>query len=113
MHMNHAQVLELGQLVGALRTLAEECGATHVVWNRRYEPAVIARDRILSARGLDDVMAIDLSDFYCTESVCPMAIGGVLVYRDAGHVNDEYTRTLAPYIEPRLQRLAPELFTGG
>jgi deoxyribodipyrimidine photo-lyase len=28
-----------------LLTLARECEATHVLWNRRYEPAIIARDR--------------------------------------------------------------------
>ncbi len=76
------------------------------------ETALRPDAQVIAARGLDDVIAIDLSDFYCTEAVCPMAIGGVLVYRDAGHVNDEYTRTLAPYIAPRLERLAPELFSG-
>jgi deoxyribodipyrimidine photo-lyase len=29
----------------ALSALVRECGATRVVWNRRYEPAIIARDQ--------------------------------------------------------------------
>jgi deoxyribodipyrimidine photo-lyase len=33
----------------ALRELARDCGARRVVWNRRYEPAVIARDRRIKA----------------------------------------------------------------
>ena len=41
----------------ALEALAEECGARRVVWNRRYEPAAIARDRAVKAalreRGLE------------------------------------------------------------
>ena len=32
-----------------LEALARDCGATRVVWNRRYEPAAIARDRIIKA----------------------------------------------------------------
>jgi deoxyribodipyrimidine photo-lyase len=31
--------------LNALLALVRECGATRVVWNRRYEPAVIARDQ--------------------------------------------------------------------
>jgi deoxyribodipyrimidine photo-lyase len=41
----------------ALQRLAQECGATRVLWNRRYEPAAILRDRgikaALRAGGLD------------------------------------------------------------
>jgi len=40
-----------------LRRLAEECGASAVFWNRRYEPALIARDQrikvALREAGLD------------------------------------------------------------
>jgi deoxyribodipyrimidine photo-lyase len=40
-----------------LLALARDCGATRVVWNRRYEPAAIARDQIIKAalreRGFD------------------------------------------------------------
>jgi len=31
--------------LAALSALVRECGATRVVWNRRYEPAIIARDQ--------------------------------------------------------------------
>jgi deoxyribodipyrimidine photo-lyase len=34
---------------GELLSLARGCGATRVVWNRRYEPASIARDRRIKA----------------------------------------------------------------
>jgi deoxyribodipyrimidine photo-lyase len=33
----------------ALMRLAQECGATRVFWNRRYEPALIERDRRIKA----------------------------------------------------------------
>jgi len=49
-------VIRRGPSLEALRTLARECSATHVAWNRRYEPAVIRRDtaikQALAADGL-------------------------------------------------------------
>ena len=49
-------VIRRGPSLDALRKLAKECSATHVCWNRRYEPAVIARDtaikKALAADGL-------------------------------------------------------------
>ncbi len=49
-------LIRRGPTLEALRTLAKESGATHVAWNRRYEPAVIKRDtgvkKALAADGL-------------------------------------------------------------
>ena len=49
-------VIRAGPSLGALRTLVSEYAATHVVWNRRYEPAVVKRDtaikQALTADGL-------------------------------------------------------------
>ena len=49
-------VIRRGPSLDTLRAVAREYGATHVVWNRRYEPAVVARDtsikKTLSAEGL-------------------------------------------------------------
>ncbi|MFM7184085.1 MAG: cryptochrome/photolyase family protein [Planctomycetota bacterium] len=49
-------VVRAGGSLEVLRVLVKECGATSVVWNRRYEPAVIARDtkikKALAADGL-------------------------------------------------------------
>ncbi len=45
-----------GPSLDTLRAVAREFGATHVAWNRRYEPAVVARDtaikKALAADGL-------------------------------------------------------------
>ncbi len=47
-------VIRRGPTLEALRELARGCGATHVAWNRRYEPATIARDTgIKTALGAD------------------------------------------------------------
>ncbi|MFM1904072.1 MAG: Deoxyribodipyrimidine photo-lyase [Planctomycetota bacterium] len=37
-------VIRRGPSLETLQSLARECRATHVVWNRRYEPAVVTRD---------------------------------------------------------------------
>jgi deoxyribodipyrimidine photo-lyase len=50
-------VIRRGPSLAALEKLARETSATHVAWNRRYEPAVIARDtaikKALAAKGLE------------------------------------------------------------
>jgi deoxyribodipyrimidine photo-lyase len=49
-------VIRKGPSLEALRKLAKEFAATHVAWNRRYEPAVVSRDtqikKALTADGL-------------------------------------------------------------
>ncbi len=42
-------VIRRGPTTDALRALAAETGATHIYWNRLYEPAVVARDRCVKA----------------------------------------------------------------
>jgi len=50
-------ILRMGPALEALEKLAEETGATAVYWNRRYEPAIVRRDKrvkaALSKAGLD------------------------------------------------------------
>ena len=43
-------VLARGESSAVLRTLIGQTGADAVYWNRRYEPAAIARDKALKAR---------------------------------------------------------------
>lgn len=47
---------------------------------------------------------IDLTRFYCDDSLCPVIIGGVIVYRDSNHVTSTYARTLAPYISREVSK---------
>jgi deoxyribodipyrimidine photo-lyase len=50
-------VLRRGPAAATLRAIAQECGASRVVWQRRYEPASVARDaavkQTLREAGLD------------------------------------------------------------
>ncbi|NDC52799.1 MAG: deoxyribodipyrimidine photo-lyase [Planctomycetia bacterium] len=47
-------VIRRGPSLDALRALAKETGATHVAWNRRYEPAVIKRDTAIKKALVSD-----------------------------------------------------------
>lgn len=47
-------VIRRGPSLEMLRTLAQECGASHVAWNRRYEPAVVARDTAIKRALTED-----------------------------------------------------------
>lgn len=47
-------VLRCGDSLEVLRALVKESGAKAIYWNRRYEPAIIARDRAIKAALRDD-----------------------------------------------------------
>jgi deoxyribodipyrimidine photo-lyase len=52
-------VIRRGPSLEALRKLAKESSATHVAWNRRYEPAVIARDTAIKKALVADGLAAE------------------------------------------------------
>ena len=41
---------------------------------------------------------IDMSSVFCHDGICPLAMGGLTVYRDDDHVNRDFNVTLAPLI---------------
>ena len=52
----------------------------------------------VAARGLRGAVGVDMTEYFCTEDICPMVVGGVLVYRDGNHVTATYSRSLAPWL---------------
>lgn len=53
-------------------------------------------DLMVAAADADpDATSIDLSDAFCTGTVCPSAVGGVVVFRDTHHVTGTFSQTLA------------------
>jgi deoxyribodipyrimidine photo-lyase len=52
-------VIRRGPALAALRKLASETGATHVAWNRRYEPAVVKRDTAVKKSLGDDGLSVE------------------------------------------------------
>lgn len=52
-------VIREGPSLKTLRALVRETGAERVVWNRRYEPAVIARDSKIKKALMDDGVGVE------------------------------------------------------
>ncbi len=52
-------VIRRGPSLATLRKLASETGATHVAWNRRYEPAVVKRDTAVKKALSDDGLSVE------------------------------------------------------
>jgi peptidoglycan/LPS O-acetylase OafA/YrhL len=65
-----------------------------------------AEDAAVSVRDQGRVGLIDLTDFFCSASLCYPVVGGALVYRDRHHMNLIFARTLAPYVERQYDALA-------
>ncbi|WP_257793729.1 acyltransferase family protein [Microbacterium sp. JZ31] len=45
---------------------------------------------------------IDMTDHYCTSTMCPAVLGGVIVYRDPHHLTATFASSLAPYLIERI-----------
>jgi peptidoglycan/LPS O-acetylase OafA/YrhL len=58
------------------------------------------------ARRLDTrrITVADLNRYMCTKAVCPAVIGGVIAYSDYNHLSRTFSKTLAPYLYPALER---------
>ena len=44
---------------------------------------------------------VDLTDWFCSDNICPSAINQMTVYFDPGHITATYGRELAPYLAER------------
>ena len=49
-----------------------------------------------------DLRVLDLTRYFCADGVCPVAVGGVRVYRDANHMTGTFSVLLTPYLEREL-----------
>jgi hypothetical protein len=50
----------------------------------------------------DLVTYVGLTRYFCDARSCHAIIGGVVVYFDSHHLTDTYSRSLAPYLGPRI-----------
>jgi peptidoglycan/LPS O-acetylase OafA/YrhL len=78
------------------RARPEACDTTRdLALGREPDPLIEA------VSGMPGVRTADLTDWLCTETVCPAVIGNVVVYRD-NHLTDTYVRTLT---QPLIERI--------
>lgn len=61
-------------------------------------------DPRLAAAAALRLEVLDFTRFFCTDDSCPIAIGGVRVYRDANHMTGTYNLLLTPHLEEALLR---------
>ncbi len=65
--------------------------------------AALAHDdgRLVAAAALG-LRVLDLTRYFCLDDICPIAVGGVRVYRDANHLTGTFGILLTPYLEREL-----------
>ncbi|MDQ6752496.1 MAG: acyltransferase [Actinomycetota bacterium] len=51
---------------------------------------------------VNNLFLMDMSDFICTNDVCPAVVGNVYVYKDDNHLTKTYTQSMAPMFEQQL-----------
>lgn len=84
------------------------CAEAHPTDVNRCSPALAAAlrnddGRTLAADALG-LRVLDLTRYFCRDGVCPVAVGGVRVYRDANHMTGTYSLLMTPYLERALLR---------
>ncbi|WP_307783886.1 SGNH hydrolase domain-containing protein [Streptomyces spinoverrucosus] len=58
---------------------------------------------IKAAAKAENVPVVDPTPWVCAPSgTCPVLVGNTMVYRDAGHLADDYVEALTPVLEDEL-----------
>ncbi|MEU5561602.1 acyltransferase family protein [Micromonospora musae] len=89
--------IDVPECVSENRTKLTRCAVPRAEALRLSEPQVEA------AKGLKDVRLLDFNDSICPAERCAPVIGGVLIYRDEGHLTATYARSLAPRVRDALR----------
>ncbi|MEU1972514.1 acyltransferase family protein [Microbacterium sp. NPDC019599] len=72
------------------------------------DEAHAANDPIRQAGEATGSPVADLWDAYCADDVCPMVMGGVVVYRDLHHITGTFSKSLAPYLADEISAALPD-----
>lgn len=73
-----------------------------------YDPCAIDRsllitdDLMMRAAAAAGVSVVDLTDYFCDQSLCHAVIGGLVVYADGGHLSRTFATSLSPYMGEKL-----------
>ena len=49
-----------------------------------------------------ELRTIDFTKYFCQQEMCPMAIGGIRVYRDSNHMSGTFNLLMTPYLRQEL-----------
>ena len=72
-----------------------KCDVALEVIEAEFDNSVAAAEEL-------DLRVLDMTDYFCTETLCPMLVGGVRVYRDSNHMSGTYNLLLTPYLSAEL-----------
>ena len=75
----------------------EDCGIARSAIYANSDPAAPLLDESRKQ------YSADTSDWYCTGSFCPPAIGNVYIYRDQNHISNAYAASLSPLLWAEIQ----------
>ncbi|MCW2781084.1 MAG: hypothetical protein JWR35_1533 [Marmoricola sp.] len=86
--------------------LAEHTGNPQACDGQRvdWEPSEPVKD-VVAALADPGIEFLDLTDHICGPKICHAITGGVVTYFDGSHLTATYAKTLAPYLEPAMERL--------
>lgn len=76
----------------------DRCSGTPEEW-RWMDPLTDAAIEL----GSPTVKVVDLDEFFCIDGQCLPAIGSVITYFDGSHVTATYARSIAPFLERKLE----------
>jgi peptidoglycan/LPS O-acetylase OafA/YrhL len=85
--------------------VAASLDAPEVCDQSRLEVLDAVDDPLLAATAASGVGLVDLTDWICLPTTCPVVVGNVLVYRDRHHLTATYAQTLEPAMTARLREL--------
>jgi hypothetical protein len=60
---------------------------------------------VVAAREVPAAHLVNMNSLICGKDSCSPIVGNVLVYRDTHHLTVTYSRTTAPYLDRKLQRI--------
>ena len=61
--------------------------------------------QIEAARKSNSVALVDMNEYVCPSGLCSAVIGNILVWRDRHHLTASYSRSLAPFLDDKLQTI--------
>jgi hypothetical protein len=104
------RVVVTGDVPGMRPTLDPQCLAQS---HARVDPCAVPRASVvrpnpvaqLAQRQPGLATYLSLTRYFCDSHRCHGLIGGVIVYFDDHHMTTTFSRSLAPYLGPRLERV--------
>jgi hypothetical protein len=72
-----------------------KCDVTEASIDANYDNSAAAAEEL-------GLRVVDFKKYFCKEQMCPMAIGGVRVYRDSNHMSGTFNLLMAPYLKKEL-----------